>query len=135
MLNVKKMHHFCNAMSQTWYAQAIGLVFTVIISGILCSGFVAEITENSKLVWANFYLSKCFWGIIIFVVLICVWLWLSHVKHKKQVAILNKKFCKDYIMRKTLPALAEVVKRDIKDGKGTEKLVNVMDMIDKIYKK
>lgn len=38
-------------------------------------------------------------------------------------------------MRKTLPALAEEVKRDIKDGKGTEKLVNVMDMIDKIYKK
>lgn len=122
-------------MSQTWFAQAIGIIFTVIISGVLCSGFVAEITMKGKLVWANFYLSKCFWGIIVFIVIICAWLWLSHVKRKKQVTVLSKKFCKDYIMRKTLPALAEEVKRDIKNGKGTEKLVNVMDMIDKLYKK
>lgn len=135
MLTIEKIRHYCNAVSQTWFGQVIGVVFTVIISGVLCSGFVTEITVNGKLVWANFYLSKCFWGIIAFVVIIYAWLWLSHVKHKKQVAVLNEKFCKDYIMRKTLPALADEVKRDIKNGKGAEKLVNVMDMIDKIYKK
>lgn len=45
-------------------------LFSVIISGILSSAFVTEISKNGELIWKDFYKAYTFGGLLVYSIII-----------------------------------------------------------------
>lgn len=58
-----------NNTKQTWiespFGRTIGFATSVLLSGVLASAFVTEITVQGQLEWSIFYTKKTFWALII----------------------------------------------------------------------
>lgn len=90
--------------------------FSVILSGVLCSAFVTEITDNGALEWGNFNKAKSFWLIIGFIILVFFYN-LKFYKNEKNIEkFYNEVYCSAYMKSELLPEMAEFYKREIKKG-------------------
>lgn len=108
--------------------------FSVIVSGILCSAFVSEITINGKLVWKEFYRTFSFWGIVIYSFLLYLYNRLLYRYEKNILKYLDNDYCKAYIVKACLPELIDKYKNDIKSGKASNKFINISEELNKLKK-
>jgi|AntRauTorcE11898_2_1112593.scaffolds.fasta_scaffold00258_1 magnesium-transporting ATPase (P-type) len=100
-------------------------VFSVIISGILCSAFVTEISLNGKLIWKDFYKAYTFWGLIVYSIIIYLYNRFIYQFEKNILNFLDDDYCKAYIVQSCLPDLIEKYKTDLKSGKESGKLIDI----------
>jgi hypothetical protein len=110
-------------------------ILSVILSGILCSAFVTEITVDGKLVWSNFYKTTTFY-------LICVYCFIFSLynrflyNHEKNIErFADNNYCEAYIKSECLPELVEKWKKEIREGNASSELIDISAELAKIIKK
>ena len=109
-------------------------VFSVLISGVLCSAFITEITQNGKLVWKDFYKAYTFWGLIIYSIIIYLYNRFIYRFEKNIMNFLDEDYCKAYIVQSCLPDLVEKYKEDLKSGKDSGELIDISKELKKLKK-
>jgi len=109
-------------------------IFSVIISGILCSAFVSEISLNGKLVWNDFYKAYTFWGLIIYSIIIYLYNKFIYQFEKNMMNFLDDDYCKAYIVQSCLPDLVTKYKEDLKSGKESGELIDISKELKKLRK-
>jgi len=109
-------------------------IFSVLISGILCSAFVTEISLNGKLIWKSFYKAYTFWGLILYSILIYLYNRFIYKFEKNMMNFLDDDYCKAYIVQSCLPELIDKYKNDLKSGKVGGELIDISKELKKLRK-
>lgn len=109
-------------------------ILSVLISGILCSGFITEITVNGKLNWASFYKTTTFWLICIYSILLYLYNRFLYLHEKNILKFLDDDYCKAYIINQCLPEITDRYKKEIKEGKNLSELIDIRAELSKLKK-
>ncbi|TAH00129.1 MAG: hypothetical protein EAZ15_09800 [Sphingobacteriales bacterium] len=100
-------------------------ILSVLLSGILCSGFITEITLNGKLEWSSFYQTTTFWILCVYTIVLYLYNRFIYLHEKNILKFLDDDYCKAYIINQCLPEITERYKKDIKDGKQLTELIDI----------
>jgi magnesium-transporting ATPase (P-type) len=109
-------------------------IFSVLISGILCSAFVTEISLNGELIWKSFYKAYTFWGLILYSILIYLYNRFIYKFEKNMMNFLDDDYCRAYIVQSCLPELIDKYKNDLKSGKEGGELIDISKELKKLKK-
>jgi len=109
-------------------------ILSVLLSGILCSGFITEITVNGKLEWSSFYQTTTFWILCVYTILLYLYNRFIYLHEKNILKFLDDDYCKAYIINQCLPEITERYKKDIKDGKQLTELIDIRAELKKLKK-
>ena len=109
-------------------------ILSVLLSGILCSGFITEITVNGKLEWFTFYRTTTFWLLCVYTILLYMYNRFIYLHEKNILKFLDDDYCKAYIINQCLPEITERYKKDIKDGKQLTELIDIRAELKKLKK-
>jgi hypothetical protein len=109
-------------------------ILSVLLSGILCSGFITEITVNGKLEWFTFYKTTTFWLLCVYTILLYMYNRFIYLHEKNILKFLDDDYCKAYIINQCLPEITERYKKDIKDGKQLTELIDIRAELKKLKK-
>ena len=109
-------------------------ILSVLVSGILCSGFIAEITKEGKLDWATFYKTITFWLLLGYSFVIYLYNRFIFRFEKNILKYLDENYCKAYIINACLPEIAERYKQDLKSGKKTSEIIDISKELKKLLK-
>lgn len=107
---------------------------SVIISGILCSAFVTEITINGTVVWSNFSKATSFWIIILYIIIIYLYNKITYTIDSDIKKYLDLEYCRSYAIKACLPEIAERLKQDIKEGKNISEIFDFDEFLKKVNK-
>lgn len=114
--------------------KTIFFVFSVIISGVLCSAFVTEITIDGFLNWSLFYKATSFWIVLIYAILIYLYNRIVYKYEKNILKFLDDDYCVAYIRQQCLPELVDKYKKDLKLGKLPKDLIDIKKELNKFNK-
>jgi len=121
-----------------WLLTPVGktiiFVASVILSGILCSAFVTEITGQGKLRWTYFYKSYSFYAIIIYIIILYFYNKFIYVKEKDIMMFLDQDYCKAYIKSRSLPAMMTKYEEMINQGQTSNELVEIQSQLEDLMK-
>lgn len=111
-------------------------VFAFIVplaAGVLSGIFVAEITQNSVIIWKELYKAKSFYGLLI--LSLCMYFYNKAIYlYEREISrFLDADYCTAYMRSKCLPEAAERYKKLIRSGDGGE-LKQAMDELKKVLK-
>lgn len=111
-------------------------VFAFIVplaAGVLSGVFVAEITQNSVIIWKELYKAKSFYGLLI--LSLCMYFYNKAIYlYEREISrFLDADYCTAYMRSKCLPEAAERYKKLIRSGDGGE-LKQAMDELKKVLK-
>jgi hypothetical protein len=111
------------------------LIFGIstILSGVLASAFVVEISPSSELKWETFYRTRSFYGLVGLLILLYVYNRAAYAYEINMLRFQDRDYCIAYIRSKCLPELAERTRRNIREGTGGE-LKDAMDELRKVLK-
>jgi len=128
------MRKIIEHIAKTPEIKTIVFVLSVILSGILCSAFVTEITINGKLHWIDFYKTGSFWVIIIYSVVIYFYNKIVYKYEKNMLNFLDDDYCLAYIRQQCLPELVVKYKTDLKSGKLPKDIIDIKKELKKFEK-
>lgn len=94
-------------------------VVSIVLTGVLSSGFVAELSSQ-EVVWSNYFKTKCFYILILYALLAIFYNWQGYKWETSIERIMEKEYCKNFVLKENLPVLAEHCKDLIKTGKIDE---------------
>lgn len=114
--------------------KTIIFILSVLISGILCSGFIAEITKEGELDWTIFYKAATFWLLIGYSFIIYLYNVFLYRFEKNILKYLDKEYCKAYILNACLPEITERYNQDLRSGKKTSELIDISKELKKLLK-
>ena len=114
--------------------KTIIFVLLVMLSGILCSAFVFEISTESGLIWNQFYTKKTFWMIVIYTVVVYFYNKLLYFHEKNVLKFLDDDYCLAYIRKECLPEIVNKYKEDIKSGKQPKEFIDIKKELRKLGK-
>ena len=97
-------------------------VFSVVISGILCGGFINEITADRQVKWSNFYQSTCFYLLVIYCFLAFIYFRFVYNEDVRTEDFKDDNFCKAYMRKEAIPELARKYKEELKKGSKPSEL-------------
>lgn len=100
-------------------------ILSVILSGILSSSFVTEITVEGKLVWSIFYKTTSFWLLCIYTFLLYLYNKFLYQHEKNILNFLDDNYCKAYIRSQCLPEIIEKYKKDLRENKDVSELIDI----------
>ncbi len=100
-------------------------ILSVLFSGILCSGFITEITLEGKLNWALFYKTVTFWLLIGYSFFIYLYNRFIYRFEKNILKYLDENYCKAYILNACLPEITERYKQELRSGKKTSEMIDI----------
>lgn len=129
------MRKIIEYITKTPEMKTIIFVLSVILSGILCSAFVAEITINSVVTWKVFYKTNTFWFIILYCIVIYFYNKVVYKYEKNMLNFLDDDYCLAYIRQQCLPELVVKYKTDLKSGKLPKDLIDIKKELKKFGKK
>lgn len=109
-------------------------ILSVLISGILCSGFITEITKDGKLDWTAFYNAVTFWLLIGYSFVIYLYNRFIFKFEKNILKYLDENYCKAYIVNACLPEITERYKQDLRSGKKTSEMIDINKELKKLLK-
>jgi magnesium-transporting ATPase (P-type) len=109
-------------------------ILSVVLSGVLCSAFITEITIEGKLVWMSFYKTTTFWIIIGYCLLLYLYNRFLYKFEKNILNYLDNDYCIAYIISECLPELVEKYKEDLKSGKNAEEFIDIKKELKKLKK-
>ncbi|HEY5592779.1 MAG TPA: hypothetical protein VIK55_17390 [Paludibacter sp.] len=115
--------------------KTIIFVLSVILSGILCSAFVTEITINGVVTWKVFYKTNTFWFIILYCIVIYFYNKVVYKYEKNMLNFLDDDYCLAYIRQQCLPELVVKYKTDLKSGKLPKDVIDIKKELKKFEKK
>lgn len=106
--------------------------FSVIVSGVLCSAFVTEITSEGKLVWSECYKHCTFYCIGIYLVVVLIYNYVVYQAENAMSRYLDKEFCKSYILSNCLPEMTSQIRTNVKNGKtnGLSDITELLNALD-----
>ncbi len=110
-------------------------ILSVVLSGVLCSAFVTEITVEGKLVWSSFYKATSFWLICVYSVLLYLYNKFLYQYEKNIMNFLDDNYCKAYIKSQCLPEIVERWKKDLREGKNSTELIDIRIELKKLTRK
>jgi hypothetical protein len=84
-------------------------ILSVVVSGVLCGGFVNETTIDGVLRWELFYTSRCFYFLLGYAVLIFIYHAVFFKEENKIEKFSDHNFCVAYMKSQLLPAVAKSV--------------------------
>lgn len=116
------------------WIKSIVFFFSVIISGVLCSAFVAEITIEGIIVWTICYKKLSFWLIILYMILVVIYNIFIYRQENNIKNFMDIEYCKAYIIKACMPDLIEQYKKDIRSGKGNQGVSDLMVQLKKMKK-
>lgn len=114
--------------------KTVVFVFSVIISGVLCSAFVTEITVDGVLNWSLFHKATSFWIVLAYSILIYLYNRIVYKYEKNVLRFLDDDYCVAYIRQQCLPELVEKYKKDLKLGKQPKDLIDIKKELNKFNK-
>ena len=129
------MRKFIEHIAKTPEIKTIVFVLSVILSGILCSAFVTEITVNGKLQWITFYKAFSFWFILVYCIVIYLYNRFVYKYEKNMLNFLDDDYCLAYIRQQCLPELVVKYKSDLKSGKMPKDIIDIKKELKKFGKK
>lgn len=106
-------------------------IISVILSGVLCSAFITEITLENELHWSMFYTKITFWLIILYCIIVYLY---NRFVYKLETDILNfldDNYCLAYMRKECLPELVEKYKEDVRLGKKSKELIDIKKELEK----
>ena len=104
-----------------------------ILSGILASTFISEISTPNGLDWKLARTAKSTYGLILLIIIIYKYQRALFLREKEIRQFLDTDFCIAYMRSQCLPEAAEQYKRKIREGQGGE-LKQAMDELKKVLK-
>mgnify|MGYP001769527560 CR=1 FL=1 len=114
--------------------KTIIFILSVLISGILCSGFITEITKDGKLDWTTFYKAVTFWLLIGYSFIIYLYNRFIYRFEKNILKYLDENYCKAYIVNACLPEITERYKQELRSGKKTSEMIDISKELKKLLK-
>ena len=112
-------------------AKTIVFAISVILSGILCSTFVAEITTPDGLQWGAFYRKWSFWAIVVFLIVVFLYNRFIYRVEKSVEKFMDDNYCKAYIIRSCMQDIVEKAKVEVNSTKGIKGAEHLLDFIKK----
>jgi len=109
-------------------------IFSVILSGILCSGFITEITINGKLEWSNFYKAITFWILSGYFIILYLYNRFFYRHENDTLKFLDENYCRAYIIAHCLPELVEKYNQELRAGKSPSDLIDIVEELKKMKK-
>lgn len=97
--------------------KTVVFILSVLISGILCSGFITEITKEGKLDWSIFYKTVTFWLLVCYSFIVYLYNRFIYRFEKNILKYLDENYCKAYIINACLPEMTERYKQELRSGK------------------
>ncbi|GAB5554529.1 MAG: hypothetical protein Sapg2KO_41200 [Saprospiraceae bacterium] len=128
------MNRLLNYIKDSPELKTMIFIGSVILSGVLCSGFITEITVDGKLEWKLFYKTTTFWIIIGYAFILYLYNRFLYNHEKNIMKFLDDDYCKAYIINQCLPEITERYKQDIKDGKEFTDLIDIRKELKKLKK-
>lgn len=116
------------------WIKSVVFFFSVIISGVLCSAFVAEITIDGVIEWNLCYKKTTFWVIILYMILVIIYNAFIYYQENNVKNFMDIEYCKAHIIKACMPDLIEQYKKDIRSGKGNQGVVDLMVQLKKMKK-
>lgn len=113
---------------KTW-----AFVLSVILSNILGGAFLMEIFIKGVIRWDMFYLTKSFYLIIIWGIVVYVYNRYAYIYEMDIIKFKDNEYCSAYIRSQCLPELAKKYNESIKNGQMSE-LRNIMQAVKGIIK-
>jgi len=107
---------------------------SVLVSGILCSSFVAELYYEGKLHWEIFYRTTTFYLILVYGFIIYMYNRFLYRAEKNILNFLDDNYCSAYIINACLPDLIEKYKKDLKEGKNPSEFIDIQYELGKLKK-
>lgn len=104
-------------------------ILSVVISGVLCGGFVNETTIDGVLRWELFYTSRCFYFLLVYAVLIFIYHAVFFKEENKIEKFSDHNFCVAYMKSQLLPAVARKAVRDIEAGRPVEGFTDIQSFL------
>ena len=129
------MRKIIEYITKTPEMKTIIFVLSVILSGILCSAFVTEITINGVVTWKVFYKTNTFWFIILYCIVIYFYNKVVYKYEKNMLNFLDDDYCLAYIRQQCLPELVVKYKTDLKSGKLPKDVIDIKKELKKFGKK
>lgn len=112
-------------------AKTVVFAVSVILSGILCSAFVAEITTPEGLQWRYFYQKWSFWLIILFLVIVFVYNVFIYRAEKSVEKFMDANYSRAYIIRSCMQDIVEKAKMEVNSTKGIKGAEHLLDFLNK----
>lgn len=109
-------------------------VISVVLSGVLCSGFITVITVEGHLKWSLFYKQPTFWILCVYSYILYLYNRFLYFHEKDILKFLDDDYCKAYIINQCLPEITERYKKDIKEGKNMSELIDIRQELKKLKK-
>lgn len=113
-------------------AKTIVFAVSVVLSGILASAFVTDISYNDGLHWGEFYKKGTFWLIVIYVIIVGVYNYFIYQIDVSVEKFIDKNYSRAYIFRACLPDFVEKCKEEINSGIGLEGVKNLNEFLKKM---
>ncbi|MDF2369359.1 MAG: hypothetical protein P1V21_01070 [Rhizobiaceae bacterium] len=108
-------------------------VVVPIIAGVLSGTFVAEVSSSGDFLWAEFYESKSFYGLLFLAAITFIYHRALYFHEHKIEMFLNDDYCRAYMRSKCLPEAADRYKELIRSGNVGE-LTSAMEEFERIMK-
>lgn len=97
--------------------RTLTFVLTTVLTGILCSAFVSEMTiENGKIDYVHFYNAESFKYLVIVVEVYFIYNWLTYSLDADILKYSDERYVNAYITKKSLPDVVKQVSKKLEDG-------------------
>lgn len=110
-------------------AKTIVFAVSVVLSGVLASAFVSDISFSDGLHWGEFYKKRTFWLIVIYLIIVGIYNYFIYQIDVSVEKFIDKDYSRAYIFRACLPDFVEKCREEINSGKGLEGVKNLNDFL------
>ena len=113
-------------------AKTVVFVVSVLLSGVLCSAFVAEISSSNGLQWGEFYKKTSFWLIVVYAVFVGYY---NVFIYKAETSIEKFKdadYSRAYILHSCMQDIVDKAKDEIQSTKGIKGAEHLIDFLNKL---
>ena len=102
---------------------------SVVLSGILTSAFVNDISYPDGLHWREFYLKGTFWWIVLYLILVGLY---NYYLYRLDVSVekfMDNEYSRAYIFSACIPEFVDKCKEEISQGTGIEGAKRLIDFL------
>lgn len=114
--------------------RTVGFAGAVLLSGVMCSAFVTEITVDGKLAWDICYRKPTFWLLILMIAVYLLYSIFIYRNEKYREDFADDQFCREYLRSTCLPEFANKLKELIRRGNSSAELIEVHAFYEKLHK-
>ena len=113
-------------------AKTLVFAVSVVLSGILASSFVAEITTLEGLQWSLFYKKCSFWLIVLYLIVVGIYNYFIYQVDVSVERFMDKEYSRAYVFKACLPDFVEKCREEINSGQGLAGVKSLNDFLKKM---